>query len=304
MVQRTHGPAVALRLTPLTGPSGFLASGSDVALFDVEAVDADGNRCLTWEGRVDFELSGPGIWRGGYNSGRIKSTNHTWLNLEAGINRVSVRSTMKAGEIELIARSEGLQVAVQTLEVHATEIENGLSRQLPVIPVQESLTPLPVPPTVEAQHAAADMVKRQVSSSMFDQISYSGPGGNVTVAKVRANGPMFNDHHIVFAPIPDEWKGGECILLPNADWNYPAVDLLQFESKQNATLYLLHDARLPKEGWLEGAWEQTDQQFIVAQHHWDIYQRQVSQGESVLLGSNTEEKGDKRWMMVLISVPN
>ncbi len=302
MLKRTHGPATALRITPITGPGGFLATGSDVALFDVEAVDAAGNRCLTWEGRVDFELSGPGIWRGGYNSGRIDSINHTWLNLECGINRVAVRSTLEPGTIELIARSKGLQDAAQKLEVNAFGIQNGMSRQLPVLPPQEALTPLPEPPSLEQQRAEADTANRQPSSAMFDQISYSGPTNNVAVVKVRPNGQMYSDHHQVFATIPDEWKGGECLLLPNADWNYSAVDLLQFESKQNATLYILHDTRLPKESWLEAGFERTGKQYAIGQHHWDVYQRKVSKGESVLIGSNTEDSGPKRWMMVLISV--
>ncbi len=71
---KTAGPAVALRLTPMTGPSGLLANGSDAVVFDVEAIDEDGNRCPTFTGRCDFETSGPGVWRGGYNSGKIKST--------------------------------------------------------------------------------------------------------------------------------------------------------------------------------------------------------------------------------------
>jgi beta-galactosidase len=88
--KRTAGPPVALKMTSITAPGGWRADGSDVALVDVEAVDARGERCPTFQQRVDFAVEGPGLWRGGYNSGKIKSTNNAWLDLEAGINRVAV----------------------------------------------------------------------------------------------------------------------------------------------------------------------------------------------------------------------
>jgi hypothetical protein len=54
-----------------------------VALIDVEVVDAKGQRCPTDDDKVDFTVAGPGIWRGGYNSGKIDSTNNLYLNTEA-----------------------------------------------------------------------------------------------------------------------------------------------------------------------------------------------------------------------------
>jgi beta-galactosidase len=46
-----------------------------VALVDVEVVDTAGQRCPTDEARIDFTLTGPAIWRSGYNSGIPNSTN-------------------------------------------------------------------------------------------------------------------------------------------------------------------------------------------------------------------------------------
>lgn len=111
----TAGPAAALRLTPHLGPAGFRADGSDVAFFDVEAVDAQGRRCPTDEARVDFTLTGPAIWRGGVNEGRLNSTNNLYLNTECGINRVMIRSTRASGQIALTARRAGLKDAAVTL---------------------------------------------------------------------------------------------------------------------------------------------------------------------------------------------
>ena len=75
--KHTVGAPVALKMTPITGPGGLRADGSDVALIDVEAVDAKGERCPTFQQRVDFDTSGPAIWRGGYNSGKTNSINNT-----------------------------------------------------------------------------------------------------------------------------------------------------------------------------------------------------------------------------------
>jgi beta-galactosidase len=107
----TAGRASAIKLTPILGPGGLQADGEDVALYDVEVVDAQGHRCPTDEARVDFKMTGPGIWRGGYNSGIINSTNNLYLSTECGINRVAIRSTETPGKITLIASREGLQSA-------------------------------------------------------------------------------------------------------------------------------------------------------------------------------------------------
>ncbi len=112
----TAGPASSLKLTPLVSPTGFQADGSDVALFDVEVVDAQGRRCPTDEARVDFTLSGPAIWRGGYNSGKIHSVNHLWLDTECGINRVAIRSTLDPGTVTLSASRGSLASASCRIE--------------------------------------------------------------------------------------------------------------------------------------------------------------------------------------------
>ena len=114
----TAGEPKKLKLTPHLSPDGMQADGSDVALFDVEVVDAQGRRCPTDEARVDFKLDGPAVWRGGYNSGKPHSVNNLWLDTECGINRVAIRSTMTPGTIKLTAKRNGLEPA--TIQVKST----------------------------------------------------------------------------------------------------------------------------------------------------------------------------------------
>jgi len=117
---QTAGEPKRLKLTPIVAPNGFKADGSDVALFDVEVVDAQGRRCPTDEARVDFKLTGPATWRGGYNSGKVNSINNLWLDTECGINRVAIRSTQTPGEITLTATRTGLESATVKVQALAT----------------------------------------------------------------------------------------------------------------------------------------------------------------------------------------
>jgi beta-galactosidase len=123
----TAGPPAALRLTSITGPGGLRADGADIALFDIETVDAQGRRCPTDEARVDFKLTGPAIWRGGYNSGIPGSTNNLYLNTECGINRVAIRSTLQPGAITLTATRAGLVSATAEVDAIPVKMVEGLA---------------------------------------------------------------------------------------------------------------------------------------------------------------------------------
>jgi beta-galactosidase len=94
-------------------------------------VDADGNRCPTDEGRVDFAVSGPVIWRGGFCSDKLNTTNNLYLDTECGINRVAIRSTLSPGAITVTATRPGLQPASVTIDSAPVQIEDGLANWMP-----------------------------------------------------------------------------------------------------------------------------------------------------------------------------
>jgi beta-galactosidase len=123
----TAGPPTQIKLTPIIGPQGLQADGEDAALIDVEVVDAKGQRCPTDDDKVDFEVTGAAVWRGGYNSGKIDSTNNLFLNTECGINRVSVRSTLSEGTITVRASRPGLKSAQIQLVSKPVRIVAGLA---------------------------------------------------------------------------------------------------------------------------------------------------------------------------------
>jgi beta-galactosidase len=130
---QTAGDPAAIKLTLHTGPDGLRADGSDVALVDFEVVDAHGQRCPTDEGRVDFAIDGPAIWRGGLNAAKLNSTNNLYLDTECGINRVSIRSTMTPGSITLTATRQGLRSGTITFQSKPVEIKSGLTLEMPQI---------------------------------------------------------------------------------------------------------------------------------------------------------------------------
>ena len=125
----TAGPPARIKLTPTVGPRGLQADGEDVALIDVEVVDAKGQRCPTDDAPVDFAVAGPAVWRGGYNSGKIESTNNLYLNTEDGINRVSVRSTFSPGTITVTASRSGLQSAQIKIVAKPVKMVDGLGER-------------------------------------------------------------------------------------------------------------------------------------------------------------------------------
>ncbi|MES1165603.1 MAG: DUF4982 domain-containing protein, partial [Verrucomicrobiota bacterium] len=136
---KTAGPATAVKLTPMTAPGGLRADGEDVVMFDVEVVDAMGQRVPTYgpttkatdnqptgEPKITFAVTGPGTWRGGVNESMLNSTNNLYLYTEAGINRVFIRSQTTPGTITLTASSPGLTAATATVTSVAVPVVNGL----------------------------------------------------------------------------------------------------------------------------------------------------------------------------------
>lgn len=127
----TAGQPVALRLASIKRPVNFLADGHDLALVEIEVIDAKGNRCPTALNMISFTLDGPGEWRGGMAQGPGNYISSKALPAEGGVNRVLVRSTTKPGIITIKASSPGLRGAQLQLRTHPFTVDNGLARLLP-----------------------------------------------------------------------------------------------------------------------------------------------------------------------------
>jgi hypothetical protein len=77
----------------------LIANGSDVAIFDVEVVDKDGNRCPTALNMINFTLHRPGRMARRIAQGPDNYILSKTLPVEGGVNRVMIRSTTKAEKL-------------------------------------------------------------------------------------------------------------------------------------------------------------------------------------------------------------
>ncbi|PYS56438.1 MAG: beta-galactosidase, partial [Acidobacteria bacterium] len=145
---KTAGKPFGVRLTVHSGPSGLRADGSDLALVDVEVVDAGGNRCPTALNLIDFSISGPAEWRGGIAQGPDNYILAKSLPVECGINRVLLRSTPDSGLIRLKAEADGLKPAAVEIASRAVKSVDGLSLEMPDAGLLTNLTRGPTPAAV------------------------------------------------------------------------------------------------------------------------------------------------------------
>jgi beta-galactosidase len=128
----TAGAAAAIRLTSVTGPGGFVANGADIAWFELEVVDTQGRRVPTDMAEVTFTHSGEGQWLGGYNGWRTQSIGKDTLWTEAGVNRVFVRASRKAGTFTVTASRTGLTSATANVVSADWAVDpNGLNKIWP-----------------------------------------------------------------------------------------------------------------------------------------------------------------------------
>jgi len=302
--QHTVGAPSTLKLTPIVGPAGLVADGSDIALIDVEAVDTKGERCPTFQKRVDFEIDGPGVWRGGYNSGKTNSINHQFLDLECGINRIAVRSSRTPGTITVRAKCAGLESSSISVEAFAFELPGGLSTRLPQMPgVALTLerprwsfaSDISPPKEVRTQPAPA--------GNFLESFSYTGASKGVQVAShARSGQTIYIDRDFTFRVLPDPLRGADWVRAAQSDNNYSALDLMQLGAKKGTQIFVAHDPRVPPPLWLTQQFQPTEWSLDVAGQQMKIFAHQVDINESLTLGSDAATAGNQKYNMYLVFV--
>jgi len=146
-VLATAGAPAGLRLTASTSPAGLKADGADLALVQVEVVDAHGRRNPVATDLVRFELDGPAEWRGGIAQGPNNHVLDRALPVEGGVNRVLVRTATEAGKITVRASVDGLPPAQLVLESKPVKVLAGLSTDLTGVDLPLNLQRGPTPST-------------------------------------------------------------------------------------------------------------------------------------------------------------
>jgi len=310
----TAGAPVALKLTPILGPSGnFYADGSDIAMFDVEVLDAQGNRCPTFEDRVDFTCSGEGIFLGGYNSGIRSSTNNKHLttgygfNLECGINRVFVRATRKAGDFTLNVTRPGLTPASQTIRSIEVTVKDGLMNQTPQL-YTVALGPEPTPMKAEGWSTTisdkgttssaqpptqpAPPPAPTDSTNLIADFAYSGQHSDAEVAHNAQKGAkVYKDSPLTFETLPPYLTGADYIMPYLSDaGETSSTDQYQFNLLCPSYVYLAIDSANDMPANNDNAtykWKKLPETIQLNGRTMDIYKSRLMQPkDNVYLATN------------------
>jgi hypothetical protein len=197
----TAGAATQLKLTVHTSPVGLRATGADIALVDVEVLDANGVRCPTANNSVSFTLTGPATWRGGIAHGTNNFILATTLPVESGINRVAIRPTATAGTITLQATAAGLAPAQVTLTSTAVPVTDGLTTTMPdtglpcrldTLPSYDLLNPAPksisvLSATVSGGTATSSYDDNESTNWSGSWIQYAIASQPVSMVKIKFN---------------------------------------------------------------------------------------------------------------------
>jgi beta-galactosidase len=306
--KETAGDPVALRLTPITAPGGWRADGQDVALFDVEIVDAAGRRCPTVQQRVDFAVEGPGVWRGGYNSGREGSTNHLYLDTECGINRVSIRSTREAGVVRLTARSGSLQPATVEVSTQPFAAPGGLATVFPArYPVALPAAPVPVPADVAGTFARRFEPRRPLAGAAADTAllaayAYTGDGIGDGEAPLEGATLAYTDNALHYLDeIPSVLRAPGTRILRTAlkDTAYWANDYIVGSVARDITLYVAHDERVPVPAWLN-EYSRLEEFVVVDGKKLRLHSRALAKNEPFRISGNADQTQGRAGTLNLI----
>ena len=221
-------------------------------------MDAKGRRCPTDQARVDFEISGPAIWRGSYNSGKEGSTNATFFDTECGVNRASLRATLQPGRVTVIARRAGLTPATLELESQPIQLQGGLLETLPA-----TYPPtLPPRPAVDGSALTALAVARNQpppapaaahpSDQLFSTFAYTGNGPGGLESPLTPDILAYSDDAVLYLlSYPESLAGARIIRTANSDRAYWANDYIVATAARDLDVFIAHDPKVPLPGWLK-----------------------------------------------------
>ncbi len=286
----TVGDPVTLKLTPVAGPDGLIADGSDIAYFDVAVVDKDGNTYPLSYDKISMSLSGEGVLLGGYNSGlgNKNTTNNTdFCYAECGTNRIFVRSTRKAGDITLSVSLEGQAPVSATISSKTLELTGGLTTQM-----QRSFAQGEVPEVILSE---VDAMK-QLGQTFTADFSENGNTEVVTETEkpidaytVKVNGEAVTSY--TYTPQPaSNTQSIICDVAKTLDALNAAGAKIEYSVVTNGDIPAGYDGKWPMvsiTGGLKADYTQID----VMNGSTTIF---VNNGEDKnLLNAQIEQKGDE-----------
>lgn len=181
----TTGKADHLVLSLIENPEGMKADGNDVALVQVEVMDQNGRRCPLDNRFVHWTVEGPCEWLGGVAKSQDQDNfaRSQHLPVEAGVNRVMLRSTTQAGVIRLTARAQGLKpVSIEMRSEPVKEVAMGLNKLLPqqTLPCILTLGPTPQGASYQDHMVTREIVSAEGGASKNSDVAYSWDDNELT----------------------------------------------------------------------------------------------------------------------------
>ena len=183
-----------------TGPKGWLADGSDIAVIDFKLTDGNGTIHPYASDRIKFRLEGDAKFMGGWNSGVFDEASpigKDFVNLECGQARVFVKAGRTPGKVTLAWRCANGQSGQIPLELKPVEVKGGFSAAL-----QQAF---PANSHTFARKTSADAVQGLASSGSAQAVPYT----------VRVNGAPIAFAKGMGEPVkPDDNTGVCCAYEP------------------------------------------------------------------------------------------
>jgi hypothetical protein len=307
----TTGNPASIKITPGSGPSGWMADGSDVSWFDVEVVDSNGNRCPTYSDFLTFSCSGNGTFLGGYNSGRLNSTNLSHatsgyqLQTENGINRVFVRSTRTAGSFTLTVNGvnnvTGGNFTTANSSITSTAVVDtaGLSTVWPQ-KTGANLSAL-TEPTPVAEGQAPPLVTQVPVAPATNVTGFQYTGGKTgasVIEDVQAGQQVYVDESYTLPTLPSYLQGAEFIQPFESDaGDSAATDQYGFNMSKFSYIYVVIDAAndMPNSDQNSSyQWQLMPDTLTINGRAMNIFRSRLMQpNENALLADNAYENAER-----------
>ena len=202
-----------------TGPKGWLADGSDIAMVDFALVDSKGTVHPFASGKISFRLAFDPLphsltptlphsptFMGGWNSGvfgEASPIGKDFINLECGRARVFVKAGRKPGKVSLTWEYSGSD--------EAAKAQSGtVALELRPFPVKGGLTNVPQ----QSFPANSRTFGRKTDAPQVQDLVGSPTGGSQKY-EVRVNGNTVKFPKGIGAPVkPDDTTGVCCAYVP------------------------------------------------------------------------------------------
>jgi beta-galactosidase len=177
-------------------------------------------------------------------------------------------------------------------------LPSGSSLILPTLPPQLELKRAPT----EAVQTDSELGPGPQLGRFLKVFSYSGPAGAVCIKQdAKDGGRIYADRNFIFTDLPEPLQGSDWVQTSNADKLYSAADLIDLAVKNESIIYVAHDDRLPRPGWLQ-QFKALDAQLAINGRPMKLFERHLQPGENLTLGSNTDDRRFKSCNMYIVFV--